>query len=465
MRRLNGLIFAVAAGCLAASPLLAAERPPNILVILADDLGYSDVGFQGCKDIPTPQLDALAAAGIRCTSGYVSHSFCSPTRAGLLTGRYQQRFGHENNPAWLPDDPKIGLPLSQHTLPEALKAAGYATGCVGKWHLGAHPSFHPNRRGFDEYYGMLGGGHVYFPELKGGVEYTIPMNRNGRPEPLRGYLTEELGREAAAFVERRQGSPWFLYLAFNAPHTPLQATDALAARVAGIADETRRKYAALVVGMDDAVGQVRQALANSGQEENTLVFFFSDNGGPTDVAHTDNAPLRGQKGALWEGGIRVPFVISWPAQLAKGAVFDQPVSSLDVFATAIALANAKPPAGQPLDGVDLMPALLDPKQPLPRERMFWRMGGGQSLAVRQGKYKLLQQQSGRVERLFDLEADISEQTDLAAKLPEVASRLRSALAAWNAELIPPLFESPPNAPAKKPQPAKPVTPPANRPSS
>ena len=424
------IVAALSAGLLVASPLAAADAPPNILVILADDLGYADVGFQGCKDIPTPELDALAASGIRCSNGYVSHPFCSPTRAGLLTGRYQQRFGHENNPAWLPDDPKVGLPLSQTTLPQTLKSAGYATGCVGKWHLGAHPSFHPNRRGFDEYYGLLGGGHVYLPGLKGGVEYTIPMDRNGQPEPLRGYLTEELGREAAAFIERRQSAPWFLYLAFNAPHTPLQATDPLLERVSGIPDETRRKYAALVVGMDDAIGQVRRVLAKTGQAENTLVFFFSDNGGPVDVTHSSNAPLRGAKGNLFEGGVRVPFVISWPARLAKGGTFDQPVSSLDVFATAIAVAKAQPPAGQPLDGVDLIPALVDPGQTLPRKRMFWRTGGGQSLAVREGKFKLLQQQGGKVERLFDLDADVSEQTDLAGKLPDVASRLRSC---WRLE--------------------------------
>ena len=213
-------------GLLLFAPLAEAAQAvparPNILVILADDLGYADLGFQGCKDIPTPNLDGLARRGVRCTSGYVSHPFCSPTRAGLITGRYQQRFGHENNPQWNPDDTISGLPLAQATLPTVLKSAGYTTGCVGKWHLGAHPQFHPNRRGFDEYFGMLGGGHVYLPEANGSAEYQIPMDRNGVSEPLKGYLTTVLGQEGAAFVTRHQGHPWFLYLAFNAPHAPLQ---------------------------------------------------------------------------------------------------------------------------------------------------------------------------------------------------------------------------------------------------
>ena len=260
-RTMNATLIVFAA--LLMDPLAAvhaaeASKPakPNILVILADDLGYADLGFNGCQDIPTPHLDRLAKQSVRCTSGYVTHPFCSPTRAGLLTGRYQQRFGHENNPAWLPDSTVAGLPLSQTTLPQVMKTAGYVTGCVGKWHLGAHPQFHPNRRGFDEYFGLLGGGHIYLPGAKGGVEYNIPMNRNGQDEPLTEYLTDVLGREASAFVKRHQGEPWFLYLAFNAPHTPLQVTDKQLDRVKHISDETRRNYAGLVVGLDDAVGEV-----------------------------------------------------------------------------------------------------------------------------------------------------------------------------------------------------------------
>lgn len=420
---------------------------PNVILILADDLGYADVGFNGCKDIPTPNLDRLAREGLRCTQGYVSHSFCSPTRAGLMAGRYQQRFGHENNPAWLPDSTVAGLPLSQATIPQALKTAGFVTGCVGKWHLGAHPQFHPNRRGFDEYFGLLGGGHVYLPGAKGGAEYQIPMNRNGRDEPLAGYLTEVLGHEGAAFVRRHQGRPWFLYLAFNAPHTPLQVTEKQLGRVKHIADETRRNYAGLVVGLDDAVGEVLGAVRGSGQAENTLVWFFSDNGGPVSVTQSSNAPLRGAKGDLFEGGIRVPFVVSWPGRLGQGKDYAPPVSSLDVYATVAALAGAKIPAGHMLDGVNVLPYLAGERAGAPHERLFWRSGGGARFAVREGPWKLVGGQTMPTQ-LFHLEADLGETKDLAAERPEVVARLRATYDQWNKDNIAPLFESPRPARAK-----------------
>ena len=219
MRSYLSLLFVL----LLNAPAFAAK--PNVLVIIADDLGYNDVGFQGSKEIPTPHLDKLAAQSLRCTNGYVSHPFCSPTRAGIMTGRYQHRFGHENNPAWLPESTTAGLSLNEPTFPSLMQKAGYTTGAVGKWHLGAHPQFHPMKRGFDEYFGALGGGHVYFPGAGGGAEYNIPLNRNGKDEAQTKYLTEQFGDEAAAFVGRHAGEskPWMLYLAFNAPHTPLQA--------------------------------------------------------------------------------------------------------------------------------------------------------------------------------------------------------------------------------------------------
>ncbi len=412
---------------------------PNILVILADDLGYADVGFHGCKDIATPNLDALAASGVRCTSGYVTHPFCSPTRAGLLTGRYQQRFGHEFNPAYVPDDATVGLPTSQVTIADVLRGAGYATGCVGKWHLGAHPSFHPNRRGFDEYFGFLGGGHVYLAGEKGGPEYQIPLDRNGKPEPLEGYMTEVLGGEAAKFIDKHRGSPWFLYLAFNSPHTPLQVTEALAKRAKHIDNPMRRDYAGLIYGMDDAVGLVREALRRSGQEENTLVFFFSDNGGPPWANHSDNSPLSGTKGTVLEGGVRVPFVVRWPKQIPAGSTFDEPVCSLDVFATAASLSGAEVPESHKLDGLNIMPALSGKTASLDRKNLFWRTGGGAAFAVRQGKYKLVRLEK-QGEQLFDLDADVGETKDIAAQHPETLSELRAALNAWNAELITPVFD-------------------------
>lgn len=453
MARLLNATVSIVAALLVAFPALVTgaegsrRSKPNILVILADDLGYADVGFNGCRDIPTPNLDRLAERGVRCTNGYVTHPFCSPTRAGLLTGRYQQRFGHENNPAWLPDSTTAGLPVGQTTLPQVLKTAGYVTGCVGKWHLGAHPQFHPNRRGFDEYFGLLGGGHQYLPGVKGNVEYTMPMNRNGRDEPLTEYLTDVLGREASAFVKRHAARPWFLYLAFNAPHAPLQATDKQLARVKHIADPTRRSYAGLVVGLDDAVGEVLAALRQSGQEANTLVWFFSDNGGPVAVTHCDNAPLRGAKGQMYEGGIRVPFLVSWPGRLPQNKDYAPPVSSLDVFATSVAVAGATVPVGHVLEGVDILPYLAGEKPGVPHGRLFWRSGGGAKFAVREGDWKLVGGEKPALQ-LFNLAADIGETQDLAAARPDVVARLRQAYDQWNEDNIAPVFESPRAKPRK-----------------
>lgn len=420
---------------------------PNILVILADDLGYADVGFQGCKDIPTPHLDRLAKSGIRCTDGYVSHPFCSPTRAGLMTGRYQQRFGHENNPKWLPEDTVAGLPLTEETLPQLMKKAGYITGMVGKWHLGAHPQFHPCARGYDEYFGLRGGGHDYFehnlfksePEKAEATEYKIPLHRNREPVEESEYLTDAFGREAAAFVSRHKGERWFLYLAFNAPHTPLQAPQVYLDRVKGIAGEKRRTYGAMVCAMDDAVGRTMDAVRESGREKDTLVFFFSDNGGPVTVTEASNAPLRGAKGDVHEGGIRVPFLVSWPGVLQPGE-YGQPVCSIDVLATSIALAGVPEP-GKALDGVNILPFLKGERPGMPHERLFWRTGGGSTYAVREGSWKLVCPKDGQP-ALYDLSKDIGESEDLAAARPEKLEELLKAYRGWDAELIQPIFQSP-----------------------
>jgi arylsulfatase A-like enzyme len=343
-----------------------------------------------------------------------------------------------------------GLPLSETTLPQVLKTAGYMTGCVGKWHLGAHPQFHPNRRGFDEYFGLLGGGHIYLPGAKGSGEYQIPMDRNGVPEPLADYLTDVLGREGAAFVKRHRGHPWFCYLAFNAPHTPLQVTDKQLDRVRKIADETRRNYAGLVVGLDDAVGNVLTALRETGQVDNTLIWFFSDNGGPVSVTHSDNAPLRGAKGQVFEGGIRVPFLVSWPGRLPRGKDFAQPVTSLDVFATSVAIAGASVPAGHVLEGANVMPYLDGEATGAPHTQLFWRAGGGAKYAVREGEWKLVAGEGGGMQ-LFNLASDVAETKDLAAARPDVLARLRTAFDDWNKGNIAPVFQSPAGA---KPKTAK-----------
>jgi arylsulfatase A-like enzyme len=426
----------------------ALAAKPNVLLIVADDLGYHDLGFQGSKEIPTPNLDKLAAQSLVCTNGYVSHPFCSHTRAGIMTGRYQQRFGHENNPAWLPQDTVAGLPLTETTFPQLMQKAGYTTGAVGKWHLGAHPQFHPNKRGFDEYFGALGGGHMYFPGTGGGAEYNIPLNRNGKDEAQTKYLTEQFGDEASSFVERHatEAKPWMLYLAFNAPHTPLQAPQKWMDKFSQITDKNRQTYAAMVCAMDEAVGEVLTKLDATKQRENTLIYFVSDNGGPNLQAKsgsnfTDNSPLRGAKGMVYEGGMRVPFLVSWPAKIKPGK-YDQPVIALDFLPTSLAAAESADLTPKNLDGVNLLPFLSGEKTSAPHDTLFWRSGGpGGNNAIRRGSMKLVR--LGKAEpELYDLATDIGESKNLAAEKPEVVKELVSAIAEWEKGTIAPIFESP-----------------------
>lgn len=426
----------------ATSPAEAAsESPkPNILVLLADDLGFADLGIQGSKDIPTPHIDSLSHNGVRFTSGYVSSAMCSPSRAGLITGRSQSRFGHDINwePDWPadPNDPR-GLPLTEKTLADHLKAADFHTGVIGKWHLGEAPPYHPNRRGFDEFFGFIGGGHNYFcgayRDTPPQNYYNSPLERNGVPQPITpGYLTTVLGGEAAAFIHRNKEKPWLLYAAFNAPHTPNQATPELLERVKHITDESRRTYAAMVVGLDDAVGTILKQLRDDGLEERTLIFFLSDNGGTTEDNTSSNTPLRGRKGQMWEGGIRVPFITQWKGVLPAGKTYDRPVSSLDILPTALAAAGATSIANQPLDGVDIVPFLTGKKTGDPHAMLFWRIAERGIWAVRSGDHKLIKQDPDT--NLSDLAVDISESRDLDDKRPELRDRLQKAYDEWAATL-------------------------------
>ena len=463
MRRLLLLVlaFGLPTRSAAAVPTPAAfatdEAPrPNVVVIMVDDMGFADCGFTGCRDYTTPNIDRIASEGVVCRNGYAAHSFCSPSRAGILTGRYPQRFGHERNPRHKPNDASVGLPLSETLLPKLLALAGYRSMLVGKWHLGAHPQFHPLARGFDEFFGFVGGGHSYFPrkyagELEGKRHYDTRLMR-GREfvDEDAEYLTDALSREAVAFIERQtepagdaERSPFFLFLSYNAPHSPLQATPEYLDLVADIENKRRRTYAAMVKAVDAGVGRVLDTLADRGVADETLVVFLSDNGGPEAVNRSDNGPLRGGKGNTFEGGIRVPFALRWPAAIDGGREFVPAVSALDLTATILAAAGAGPAKDRPLDGVDLVP-FLNADRP-PERLLFWRQFDSGTYVVRRGgaadgsgheKYHV--PLPGR-RILTDLTADIGETRNLAGERTATLKQLEDARRRWDAELIEPVF--------------------------
>ncbi len=423
------ILIILSSFCLLASSF-AAERKPNIIILLADDLGYAGLGVTGCKDIPTPHIDSIAKNGVQFTDGYATHCVCSPSRAGLMSGRYQHRFGFEHNsgPERFAAE-NFGLPRTEPTLAERLKAAGYATGMVGKWHIGFKEGLRPQERGFDYHYGFLSGARTYLP----GKADADPLLRNGQPvTDEKEYLTDTFAREAVAFLDRSKDKPFFLYLAFNAVHGPLEATDAYTARFPNLTG-TRRIHAGMLSAMDDAVGRVLAKVRALGQEENTLIFFYSDNGGPTQQTTSSNEPLRGYKGQFYEGGIREPFLAQWKGKLPAGAVYREMVMAFDIHATALVAAGVPLPTDKPLDGVNLLPFLLGKQTGRPHDQLFWR--AGEKHAARVGDWKLVQDRSGGVE-LFNLKDDISEKNDLATKEPAKLKELQAAYTAWDKQMKP-----------------------------
>lgn len=428
-----------------------ANEPPNVIIILADDLGYRDVGFNGCRDIPTPHIDSIARNGIRCTNGYVSYAVCGPSRAGLLTGRYQGRFGFRVNPSMDPNNPKIGIPHAEKNLAEVLKQVGYTSGVLGKWHMGSHPSQHPLERGFDEFYGFLSGGHNYFPEQltlndlsevkKKWDWYRTRLLRNHTRVDTDEYLTDELSNEAVAFIQRHHDQRFFLYLSYNAPHTPLQATQKYLDRFTKIKNKKRRTYAAMVSALDDGVGQVLETLRKLKIEERTLVFFLSDNGGPENKNASDNGPLRGGKGDYYEGGVRVPFAVQWPGTLPRGVDYDQPVISLDMFATAAALSQAPIDPERPLDGVNLIPFLTGKDNAPPHKSLFWNNHNRGDVAMRSGEIKLVKSKTSKALELYRLDRDLSEKNNLAKSHAQQLDALEQELNTWKQQLKPPAFPS------------------------
>ncbi len=457
--------------------LNASEHPPNIVLLLADDLGYGELGCQGNAEIPTPHIDSIAKNGVRFTQGYVTAAYCSASRAGLLTGRYQTRFGYEFNPIGSHnEDPMAGLPRSERTLARHLHDVGYTTGLVGKWHLGGHAKFHPIRHGFDEFFGFTHEGHYFLPSPYQGMTTWLrrkalpgnargrftsadgkliysshmghdepaydannPILRGGQPVEEKAHLTDAFTREARDFIGRHHDKPFFLFLAYNAVHSPLQGADAYMKKFAHIEDIQRRIFAAMLAHLDDSVGAVLAELHKRGLEKNTLVIFLSDNGGPTRELTSSNAPLRDGKGSVYEGGLRVPFMMQWPGTLPAGQVYRQPIISLDLFATAAAMARA--PSKKRIDGVNLIPFLTGQQKGVPHDALYWRLNT--KTALRQGEWKLLRNprrgQPAEWE-LYHLAEDIAEAKNLATAHPE---KLQQLLATWkklDAQMIEPLWK-------------------------
>jgi arylsulfatase A-like enzyme len=433
-------------------PLVAQRRKPNILLIVADDMGYADLGIHGSRDVRTPHIDQLAKEGIRFTDAYVTGPYCSPTRAGLLTGRYQQRFGHEFNIE--PAQTEGGLPLTERTMADRLKAAGYRTALFGKWHLGMAERFHPMNRGFEEFFGFLAGAHSYL-QVGQGVNPILEGKKPATKEIE--YLTDTLADRAAAYIKAHASEPFFLYLAFNAAHTPMHATGKYLARFAHIQDEKRRTYAAMVAAMDDGIGRILAALREHKLEQDTLVFFLNDNGGPTmgttSVNGSSNVPLRGSKRTTFEGGVRVPFVVKWKGRLPEAKVDRRPINQLDVLPTALAAAGVAVDKSAALDGVDLLPFLSGKQTGAPHEALYWRLGG--MMAIRKGDWKLVKTREGpfvdadpgvlsdlSAAELYNLAEDIGETKNLAAVRPDKFKELADAWQRWNQQLAKPLWDAP-----------------------
>jgi len=462
-------------------------RRPNIIILMADDLGQTDLSLYGSELIETRHIDRLSADGVTFSEGYITSPICSPSRAGLITGRYQQRFGFEFQPhdiylsnllqyygfrlfvdsdPWSPiymdavprevDREQQGLPPAEITIGELFQAYGYATATIGKWHLGHADFALPCNRGFDYFYGFYNSHSLFAPEDAPWVvnqhvaedwtdSYIWSSRRDGPSAIYRNceaieepeYLTQRIAEEANAFMAAHRDEPFLLYVPFNAPHTPLQAPRDYYAQFDHIDDPYRRIYNAMIASLDDAVGTIRRQVEELGLAENTLIFFLSDNGGATYTLTTDNAPYKGGKITNFEGGIRVPFLAAWPGTIPAGQAFRHPVSALDIFTTAAAAAGIPLPVGRTYDGVNLLPHLTGRAEGPPHEALFWQMGFAK--AIRQGEWKLLLNDYQQDTILYHIAADPYEQRDVHRQHPEVVEQLRAAHAAWAGQMAEPLW--------------------------
>ncbi len=450
---------------------------PNIVLLIADDLGYAELGCQGNAQVETPHIDALANFGVRCTQAYVTAPNCSPSRAGLFTGRTPTQFGYEFNPIGARnEDPGTGLPASQRTLAEHLKANGYTTGLIGKWHLGGTADFHPLRRGFDEFFGFLHEGHYYVPPPWYGTTSMLrrkglpagsgerfqpapnliysshmghdepaydannPLLRGGTPVSEPAYLTDALAREATEFIKRYRDAPFLLCVTYNAVHSPLQAKTKTLQRFQNIEDIHRRIFLAMLSDLDSSVGAIMSALDTFNLREKTLVIFLSDNGGPTRELTSSNFPLRDGKGSMYEGGLRVPFIVSWPGQVPRDQICTEIVSSLDIFPTIAEATQTSSAAPIELEGFDLLPLLKDPARRSQHQQLYWRQG--KRAALRKGPWKIVSPSIRGGERaweLYNIDIDIGELHNLASQQTEKLSELQAEWNKLDATMAQPLF--------------------------
>ena len=425
------------------------SKKPNLIVIMTDDMGYADVGFNGCTDIPTPNIDSIAYNGAHIVNGYVSFPVCGPSRAGFMTGRYQDRFGFTTNPTIDPTNDIAGLPLDEKTIAEVLHKEGYKSAIVGKWHLGTHPNFHPLKRGFDYFYGFLSGGHNYFTSnytledlsyVKRPYQwYSTKLYENYTKLEQKDYefeyLTDQLSAVSVDFIEKqsRGNQNFMLYVAYNAPHTPLQATEKYLSRFPHIKDTKRKTYAAMVSAVDDGIGLVLEALKENGQIENTIIVFLSDNGGAHNNA-SQNTPLRGTKGSVYEGGFRVPFAMQWKGVIPANTSYEESVSSLDIMASIVDILDIKTNPKKPLDGVNIIPYLTGKKKGTPHEYLFWRKWEQKAMAAINGDNKLLKANKKADTEFYNLKNDVSEKENLKGSNSKKVKEIQKEWDKWNAQL-------------------------------
>lgn len=412
-----------------------AQKKPNIIFLFSDDAGYEDFGFQGSNVMITPNLDKLAKEGVKFTQGYVTDATCGPSRAGLITGKYQQKFGYQEinvpnymskNSKFLGDD--MGLPLDQKTIADYLKKLGYKNAVYGKWHLGNADRFHPLKRGFDEFYGFRGGARSYFPYKNfNGVHHDNKMERNFENfEEPKGYATDVFADEAISFIERNKENPFFIYLAFNAVHTPMHATKEDLAKFPNLKGK-RQQVAAMTLALDRACGKIMDKLKELGLDENTIIVFSNDNGGPTDKNASVNLPLSGTKSNHLEGGIRVPYLMKWPKKLKAGKVYNYPVSTFDLLPTFFAAGGGNMEELEEIDGVNLIPFITEKNNARPHKDLFWKK---EARAVyRENDWKLIRF-ADRPAELYDLSKDITEQNNLAYQEPDRVKKMFKKLFEW-----------------------------------